>query len=156
MTRVQLTEDGIQGVLFDEGYPVLRITDGTFRGTMFAAGRNLPFHVHLDVEGFLVCAILRFVRSPESEVLATRLYRRLLELNQELMMAKLSIDDDLDVILSVEYPAAELDRSEVADAIRVLAHYANELVDELEDLAAGLERPARMSSPPDLRRSGAL
>jgi hypothetical protein len=155
MTRVSLTEDGIQAVLSEEGYDVKRITDGTFRGSVFAAGRNLPFHVHLDVEGFLVCAILRFVRSPEYEHQAERLYKRLLELNQELMMAKLSIDDDLDVILSVEYPAAELDRSEVADAIRVLAHYANQLIDELEDLAAGLEPPARMSSPPDLRRTGA-
>lgn len=155
MTRVQLTEDGIQAVLSEEGYDVRRITDGTFRGSVFAAGRNLPFHVHLDVEGFLVCAILRFVRSPEAESSAARLYARLLELNQEMMMAKLSIDDDLDVVLSVEYPAAELDRSEVADAIRVLAHYANELIDELEDLAAGLEPPVRMSSPPDLRRIGA-
>ena len=39
-------------------------------------------------------------------------------------MAKFSVDEDGDVVLSVEYPLADLDPSEVRDAIDVLSFYA--------------------------------
>jgi hypothetical protein len=80
----------------------------------------------------------------------------MMALNQELMMAKLSIDDDLDVVLSVEYPSAELDRSELSDAIRVLAHYASQHIEELDALAAGGEPEPRPSVPPALRPTPAV
>jgi len=50
-------------------------------------------------------------------------------------MAKFSIDDDLDVVLSVEYPTAELDTSEFRDAVDVLTYYADRYHDELTGLA---------------------
>ncbi|GAB4210085.1 MAG: hypothetical protein OHK0013_30270 [Sandaracinaceae bacterium] len=151
MSRVQLTDDGILSALADEGYEVRRIADRTYRGQLSAAGRALSFFVRLDPEGFLVCAVIPFVKSPPDEGLAARLYRRMMALNQELMMAKLSIDDDLDVVLSVEYPSAELDRSELSDAVRILAYYADQHVEELEELAAGGSPTPRHSMPPPMR-----
>ena len=55
---------------------------------------------------------------------------------QSLLMAKFSIDDDLDVVLSVEYALAELDRSEFDDALDVLSYYADRHYDELRGLCA--------------------
>ncbi len=153
MSRVELTDEGIRSVLAGEGYEVRRIAELTYRGHLSAAGRTLTFHVQLDPVGYVVCAVIPFVRSPEVDELAHRLYLRLMALNQQLMMAKLSIDDDLDVVLSVEYPTAALDESELADAIRVLAHYADLHLEELEELAAGGSPEPRMSIPPPMRPS---
>jgi hypothetical protein len=50
-------------------------------------------------------------------------------------MAKFSIDDDLDVVLSVEYPTQHLDRSEFDDALDVLSYYADRHYEELRKLA---------------------
>ena len=44
--------------------------------------------------------------------------------------------DDLDVVLSVEYPSEELDRSEFDDALDVLSYYADRHYDELRALIA--------------------
>jgi len=151
MSRVQLTDDGIKHVLAGEGYEVRRIAELTYRGTVRAGSRHMSFHLRVDPAGYVVCAIVPFLKSPADEDLANRLYQRLMSLNQQLMMAKLAIDDDLDVVLSVEYPSAELDDSELADAIHILAHYADQHHDELEELAAGGSPEERVSMPPPLR-----
>ena len=80
-------------------------------------------------------AVLPFLRSPEAQETADALYEKLLELNQQLMMAKFSIDDDLDIALSVEYPTADLDRSELDDALDTLTYYADKHYLELKALA---------------------
>jgi hypothetical protein len=151
MSRVQLTDEGIRAALAGEGFEVRRIAELTYGGLFRAAGRSLTFHLQLDSSGFLVCAVVPFLRSPTDERLAERLYHRMMALNQQLMMAKLSIDDDLDVVLSVEYPSAELDESELTDAMRILAHYAHQHIEELEELAAGGAPEPRESMPPPMR-----
>ncbi len=151
MSRVQLTDDGIKHVLAGEGYEVRRIAELTYRGSVRAGSRHMTFHLRVDPAGYVVCAIVPFLKSPEDELVANRLYQRLMNLNQQLMMAKLSIDDDLDVVLSVEYPSAQIDESELADAVHILAHYADLHHDELEELAAGGDPEARMSMPPPPR-----
>ncbi len=65
---------------------------------------------------------------------------RLLELNRDMNMAKFSIDEDDDVVLSVEYPLADLDPSEVRDAVDVLSFYADKYFAEVAKLA-GEELP---------------
>lgn len=153
MDRVTLTEEGIRAVLAEDGYDVRRITEDTYRGVLHADGRSVPFLMRVTPDGWIVAAVVRLARSPADEKVAHRLYLRMLELNQQLMMAKLSIDDDLDVVLSVEYPSAELDKSELSDVIRVLGYYANEHIAELEELASGGSPEPRVSQPPPLRRS---
>lgn len=48
---------------------------------------------------------------------------------------QLSIDEDDDVVLSVEYRLAELDPSEVRDAVDVVSFYADKYYDEVGRLA---------------------
>lgn len=111
------------------------IAPRVFKGRFSKRGRVFPLSAIVDQSGLLCLAIVPFCRSPEDGERAGRLYRRMLELNHELLMAKLAIDDDLDVFLEVEYPVADLDASEVKDAVDVLAHYAGRLHDELASLA---------------------
>jgi hypothetical protein len=151
MSRVLLTDDGIKHVLAGEGYEVRRIAELTYRGRLLAGGRRLTFHLRIDPAGYVVCAVGPFLRSPVDEATAYRLYLRMMGLNQQLMMAKLSIDDDLDVVLSVEYPSPQLDESELADAVHILAYYADQHLDELLELAAGGDPEPRVSLPPPPR-----
>lgn len=157
MSRVPLTDEGIRSVLRSEGYEVVRIAELTYRGYLRAGSTPLAFHVRVDPAGYVVCAIVPFLKTPADPEAAARLYARMMELNHQFMMAKLSIDDDLDVVLSVEYPSATLDDTELADAIRILGHYADQHLEELSEIAAGGVPEPRASTPPSLRsRSPAL
>ncbi|MAQ15549.1 MAG: hypothetical protein CMN30_12235 [Sandaracinus sp.] len=130
----------IEGYLAAGGWKMKRIAAQTWRGRFRTqrTGRKFPVLVHQDVnEGFLTAAIVPLVRSPEDAGRAHALYTRLLELNQVFFMAKLSIDDDLDVVLSVEYPLADLDESELVDALQALAYYADVHHDEIQRIAEG-------------------
>jgi hypothetical protein len=50
-------------------------------------------------------------------------------------MAKFSIDEDDDIVLSVEYRLADLDPSEVRDAVDVVSFYADKYHVEVSRLA---------------------
>lgn len=54
------------------------------------------------------------------------LLRALLQANHELNLAKLGIDDDLDICLSVEMPADGFTYVHFSDALTALAHYADD------------------------------
>lgn len=136
MARVRLGPDSIRAILEDGGWPCERIADDTFRSVFRGRHGSFPFFVRLDPAGFVVFAVVPYLRSPEDAACAGALYARLLELNQSLLMAKFSIDDDLDVVLSVEYALPDLDRSEVEDALDVLSYYADRHYDELRVLAS--------------------
>ena len=147
MTRVTLDLRSIRAVLEAGGRPCHRVSDDTFRTLVHGARSGFPVLVRLDPAGFVVFAIVPFLRSPADEGQAARLYARLLELNHELLMARFSIDDDLDVMLSAEYALADLDRSEVEDALDVLAFYADRHHEALGRVAApprgGMRAPTR-------------
>lgn len=133
-----LDEDGIRGLLKAGGWPCDRIAPDTWRSHFRGKRASFPFFVRVDRKrSLLVFAIVPLLKSPEDKAQAEKLYRRLLELNHAALMAKFSIDDDLDVVLSVEYPTHELDESEFIDALDVLGYYADRHYDELRALAAG-------------------
>jgi hypothetical protein len=121
--------------LRSRGYACERIADGTWRSHFRGKHASLTFFVRASDDGFLTFAIVPFLRSPTDSERAARLYERLLELNHELLMAKFSIDDDLDVVLSVEYPTRELDPSEIDDALDAVTFYADRHFEELSALA---------------------
>lgn len=125
---------GVETLLKESGRPAVQITSDTWRSRLQGQEVNLPFYVRLDPAGFVIFAVVPVVKSPEDADKAGALYDRLLELNQSLLMAKFSIDDDLDVVLSVEYPTDALDPSEFRDAIDALVHYADRHHQELLDL----------------------
>ncbi len=116
------------------GLDAERIAPRTFKGRFNKHGRLFPVRAHVDDSGLLCLAIVPFRSTPPESERAALLYRRLLELNHRLVMAKFAIDDDLDVFLEVEYPTADLDASEIKDAVDVLAHYASHTYDELAAL----------------------
>ncbi len=151
MSRVPLTDDGIRALLAEQGYDVTRIAEHLHRGQLRVRARTMPFYVRVDPAGYIVCAVAPLLASPAEPERAERLYLRMMALNHQFMMAKLSIDDDLDVVLSVEYPSADLDPSELSDAMRVLAHYADQHHGELEAIAKGARPAARPSEPPPPR-----
>ena len=135
MARQRLSPESIRSFLEEGGWPCHRIADNTYKSLFHGSHMSFPFIVRLDPAGFLVFAIVPYLKTPKDDGAAKKLYRRLLELNQSIMMAKFSIDDDLDVVLSVEYALAEIDRSEVDDALDVLSYYADRHYDELRALA---------------------
>jgi hypothetical protein len=133
---VRLSAESIRSVLEEGGWPCHRIGDETWKSLFQGKHASFPFLIRIDPAGFVVFAIVPYLRSPPEPERAAKLYARLLELNQSILMAKFSIDDDLDVVLSVEYALAELDRSELDDALDVLSYYADRHYDELRALSA--------------------
>ena len=134
--RLRLGPDTLRSLLEEGGWPCDRISDDTWRSHFRGRNGSFPFYVRLDPQGYVCFVIVPFVKTPEDAQQSASLYRRLLELNQSLLMAKFSIDDALDVVLSVEYPSGELDRSEFDDALDVLSYYADRHYDELRALGA--------------------
>lgn len=132
--KLNLDPRTIRSILEEGGWPCDQITEDTWRSHFRGRHTSFPFFVRVDPVGYVCFAIVPFLKSPEDADKSSKLYDRLLTLNQSLLMAKFSIDDDLDVVLSVEYPFEELDRSEFDDALDVLSYYADRHYDELRAL----------------------
>jgi len=135
MTGLVLDAPGVDQLLRDGGWRVDRIADDTWRTSFRGKNGRFPVYVKLTTEQ-ITFTVLPFLKSPTDQAPAAALYNKLLELNQALMMAKFSIDDDLDVLLSVEYPTADLDKSEFEDALDTLTYYADQHYPELKKLGA--------------------
>lgn len=134
-----LSVDGatVEALLDKAGFPVERIAPDTYRTRFRGRVRTHPILLRVDPEGYIHFAVVPYLESPADLERSAALYHRLLELNQSLLFAKFSIDDDLDVVLSVEYPTQELDESEFVDALDTLTYYAEKLHDELSELVRG-------------------
>lgn len=129
-----MTPDEVRACLEKDGWPVDVVSERTMRSRFRCGERIYPVLVHLDAE-HVSFAVIPFARLPvddSGDVMADRL----LEINREMNMAKLSVDEDGDVVLSVEYPASDLDPSEVRDAIDVLSFYAEKYRGEVQTLSA--------------------
>jgi hypothetical protein len=131
-----MTLDELRACLETEGWAIVPLSETTLRGRFLAGGRVLPLLVHAGAD-FVTFAVIPFARVPEDRDEADPLVERLLRANREMNMAKFSIDDDGDVVLSVEYGVRDLDPSEVRDAVDVLAFYADKYAAEIDRLAAG-------------------
>ena len=71
-------------------------------------------------------SISPFIVAPQDADCERKLYKHLLKLNHEINMAKFTIDDEGDVVLTVELPGKELDYSEFSDALGALSYYADD------------------------------
>lgn len=124
----------IEQFLRSRGWPVTTIAPGTLR-SVFRGQQGGTYPLVVQTEGpwvkFLVMPIARL---PPDAVKAERLYERLLRLNGEIMLARFSLDEDGDVLLSVEFPADDLDSSEMCDALDVLTYYAERHHGEIRSL----------------------
>jgi hypothetical protein len=116
------------------GWPVERLGEQTARSRFTGDARSFPFFVHTD-STYLTLLCVPYARLPVEEPRAKALMDRLLHMNRDLNMAKFAVDDDGDVVLAVDYPLADLDESEVRDALDMLSYYANKHWVEVNALA---------------------
>jgi hypothetical protein len=148
-----MTFDEVRACLENDGWPVDKVSEVTMRSRFRSGGRVFPLFVHLEpddrspmgetpkpppaagelpaVSTYATFAVIPFARLPPDEA-GDLLADRLLVLNREMNLAKFSVDEDGDVILSVEYPLADLDPSEVRDAVDVLSFYAEKYRAEIQ------------------------
>lgn len=129
-----MTLDEISACLRADGWPIEKLTDVTIQSKFRGKARVFPMLIHMSDE-FVAFAVLSYVRAPEDADDADDLLRQLLRYNRQMNLAKFSIDEDDDVILSVEYRLADLDPSEVRDAASVVSFYADKYYEEVERLA---------------------
>ena len=96
-------------------------------------GENGAWDIWVTASELLVVFLISpYVERPEGIVPGAPLLLTMLKANHELNLAKLGLDDDHDVCLSVEMPAEGFGYSQFSDALTALAHYADELKDRLD------------------------
>ncbi len=120
-----ITPETIEQYFEQYGWTYDRLNETDFR-TGFR-GDVSSFRIMVRLAGdWVYFAINPFVVAPQDAECERKVYRRLLQLNQEMNMAKFTIDDYGDVVLTVELPSENLDYSEFADALGALSYYADE------------------------------
>lgn len=127
--------DEIRACLTEEGWPVDVLSSAAIQSRFRGKARIFPMLIQTG-EVFVTFAVLPYTHAPEDSEDAEALLRRLLQLNRQMNLAKFSIDEDDDVVLSVEYRLADLDPSEVRDAVNVVSFYADKYYEEVAKLAA--------------------
>jgi hypothetical protein len=126
--------DRIVAYLRELGWPTIPLgpsAPNVIRTSFRGANTTFPLVVQVE-DGWLKLTVLPIARLPPDADKAEKLYDRLLRLNGEIMLARFSLDEDGDVQLSVEFPARDLDRSEIKDAFDVLTYYAERHHPELK------------------------
>jgi len=124
----------VRACMEGDGWPVEVLSEATMRSRFRGGGKVFPLFVHIE-QLFITFAVIPFAKLPNDLRVADDLMKRLLELNREINLAKFSIDDDGDIVLSVEFRIADLDPSEVRDAVDVLSFYAEKHYAEVAKLA---------------------
>ena len=120
-----ITAEHVESLLKKDGWPCERGKDAhTWRSAFTGDRSSFKFYVRLT-DNWIFFSIVPFVTTPKGEREALALYRHLLKLNRDMNMAKFSLDQDGDVILSVELPTENLDDSEFKDALDALSFYAD-------------------------------
>jgi hypothetical protein len=99
-------------------------------------GETNSFRVltHLAKE-WLLLTIYPYVTAPQGKENRLALYSHLLELNHEMNLAKFCLDEDGEVVLSVEFPTENLDDSEFRDGFQILSYYADKYYLDILNLA---------------------
>jgi hypothetical protein len=125
----------VEAYLRAQGWPVTPLGPSTLRSSFRGANAVFPLVVQFE-DAWAKLVVLPIARLPPDVAKAERLYERLLRLNGEIMLARFSLDEDGDVLLSVEFPAADLDPSEIRDALDVLTYYAEKHQPEIKAIVA--------------------
>jgi len=115
------------------GWPVTRIAAGTLRSSFRAGNSTFPLVVQFEGD-WVRLMVLPITRMPADPATAETLYAKLLQLNGDMMLARFSLDEDGDVLLSAEFPIADLNPSEIKDALDVITYYAQKYQPEIRAL----------------------
>ena len=132
----KLTEAAtVETFLKEQGWPVTELGPGTLRSSFRGNEATFPLVVQFE-DGWVKLTVLPIARMPADATKAEKLYERLLRLNGEIMLARFSLDEDGDVLLSVEFPSQNMDQSEIRDALDVLTYYAEKHQAEIKSIVA--------------------
>jgi hypothetical protein len=119
-----VTAEVVEEYLKRDEWPFERVSEGTWRSGFRGETNSFRFFVRLT-ESWIFFTILPFVVAPRSERCERNLHRHLLRLNRTINLAKFAVDDDGDVLLTVEFPTESFDYSEFKDALDALSYYAD-------------------------------
>lgn len=97
-------------------------------------GETGHYDIWLKVtEAWVYFAINPYVPRPDGRSHGTGTLHAVLKANHELNLAKFAVDDDGDVLLSVELPSDGFCYTHFADALTALAHYADDYRGRIDD-----------------------
>jgi hypothetical protein len=131
-----MTGPELEAALAEDKWPFEKLDANTWRSGFRSEGKD-PFRFFLRMtQNWLVLTIVPYVVAPDNDADSLALFRRMLELNREITLAKLAIDKR-DVILTVELPLENLQVSQLKDGLDALVYYANLHHTELSSLAHG-------------------
>ncbi len=115
-----------------------------FRGEV----NNFRIFVRLT-DNWAYFTIIPFIVGPKDSQCKQKLHWHLLRLNREINMAKFALDQDDDVLLTVELPSENLDYSEFSDALGALCYYADDTYLEMLNIAQTPEASSRFDPKED-------
>ncbi len=131
-----MTGAELEAALEEDKWPFDKLDANTWRSG-FRSDDKDPFRFFLRMtQNWLVLTVVPFVVAPADDADSLALFRRMLELNREITLAKLALDKR-DVILTVELPLEGLQQSQLKDGLDALVYYANLHHTELSSLAHG-------------------
>jgi hypothetical protein len=107
---------------------------GAYASAFAAGGVTFNARVRLG-DDRLEVVVAPYLPAPPAER-AAALYERLLAVNAKIVMARFALDEDGTVLLCVDWPRANLDDSEVRDALDAASYYAERHHAELSEIAS--------------------
>jgi hypothetical protein len=131
---VALTDKQLEQYLAADNWPCERLDDTTWRSwfTVADSEQKFRFFVRLN-PSWLFLTILPYATLPADPSTHASIYRRLLELNRSITLAKFALDKN-DIVLTVELPTEHLVENQVKDALDALSYYAGMHHDEVQAL----------------------
>lgn len=116
--------DEIAGYFDTYGWKYVRQDAAVYR-TAFT-GETGRYDIWLKVtESWVFFSINPYVAKPDGQPHGESTLQAVLRANHEVNLAKFAIDDDGDVLLSVELPAEGFRYTHFCDALTALSHYAD-------------------------------
>lgn len=100
-------------------------------------------------ENWVYFTIIPFIVGAKEETCKRKLLWQLLRLNRDINMAKFALDEDDDVVLTVEMPSENLEYSHFSDAIGALCYYADDTYVEMLNIAQKPGAASRYDSKED-------
>jgi hypothetical protein len=133
---VALTDKQLEQYLAADNWPCERLDDTTWRSWFTVADSEQRFRFFLRLnQSWLFLTILPFVPLPLDPTPHVSIFRRLLELNRSITLAKFALENN-DVVLTVELPTEHLVEAQVKDGLDALSYYAGIHYAEVAKLVA--------------------
>lgn len=121
---MQLEGEDIAGFFDAYGWRYERESDGLYRTGFVGDSGHYEIWIRVS-DDWVYFTINPFLRPPAGERLSDDVLELVLRTNHDLNLAKLALDDEGDVLLTVELPVGGFGYSHFADALTALSHYAD-------------------------------